>query len=155
MINKEKVITLVQTAIDENPELFLLDVQILAGNKIMVLVDGDTGVPLKECIRISRAVEHNLDREEQDFSLEVSSPDISDPIRIERQYRKNLNRVLKITLKDNTKLEGNLINVQEEGVEIQWKAREPKPIGKGKITVTHQQKVPYNNIKIAKVKITF
>lgn len=155
MIDTKKVTALAQTAIDENPELFLLDIQFLAGNKIIVFIDGDTGVPLKECIRISRAIEHNLDREEQDFSLEVSSPNISDPITVVRQYKKNINRTLQITLHEGGKLEGKLINVFEDEIEIKWKAREPKPIGKGKITVTHQQKVPYNNIKTAKVKITF
>lgn len=155
MIDKEKVLTLAQNAIDENPELFLLDVQFLANNTIKIFVDGDSGVPLKECVRISRAVEHNLDREKEDFSLEVSTPNISEPIVVKRQYKKNLNRILQVTLNEGEELEGKLISVTEEEIEIEWKAREPKPIGKGKVTVTHQRKIPYNNIKTAKVKITF
>ncbi len=155
MIDKKFIEQLVQQALDENEELFLLDFQITADNKINILIDGDKGVPLKECIRVSRAVEHQLDREENDFSLEVSSPNISDPIKVKRQYRKNLNRTLQVVLKDQTEIEGTLIKIDDENITLTWQAREPKPIGKGKITVTHERVVAYEEIQLAKVKITF
>jgi len=70
---KEKVETLVQEALGENPSLFLIDLTIGGDNSIRVLLDGDKGVTLEACMQVSRKVEHNLDREENDFSIEVSS----------------------------------------------------------------------------------
>jgi ribosome maturation factor RimP len=94
-MNTDKVKALVNEAIEENSELFLIDLKISSDNQILVVVDGDTGVILSECIRISRNVEHNLDREEEDFSLEVTTPNITDPITHLRQYNKNIGRTLK------------------------------------------------------------
>jgi ribosome maturation factor RimP len=155
MIQKEKVINLVKKAIEENPALFLIDLKFLPENKISVEVDGDTGVTLKECIRISREIEHDLDREIEDFSLEVASPDIANPLKVYRQYKKNINRVLSLKLKDNTTVEGVLKNVADNEVELEWKTREPKPLGKGKVTVIKNSTFPFSNILEAKVKIIF
>ncbi len=154
-MDKEKIKNLVKVAIEENSELFLIDLQFLADNKIFVEIDGDNGVSLDECIRVSRGVEHNLDREEEDFSLEVTTPDIAQPIKVARQYIKNINRVLTIRLKDTTKIEGILKSVSDGGIELEWKAREPKPIGKGKITVIKTATISLNDIAEAKVKLIF
>lgn len=154
-MDKEKIITLVNNALDQNASLFLIELKFLPENKIYVEVDGDQGIPLKECIRISREVEHNLDREEEDFSLEVTSPDIANPLKVKRQYKKNVNRILQVKLNDNSKLEGTLKAVSDESIELQWKAREPKPIGKGKITVVKNATVLFENILEAKVKLIF
>jgi len=151
---KNKVTTLVNEAIEENSALFLIDLKFSIDNTIMVVVDGDDGVPLSECIRISRHVEHNLDREEEDFSLEVTTPNITDPIINFRQYNKNLNRTLKVRT-ETENFEGKLIEINENNITLHWKAREPKPIGKGKVTVEKQQKIPLSEIKQAKVKIIF
>ena len=99
---KEEVTKLVQEAIAENEALFLVDLSISPDNNIKVVVDGDKGVALNECIRISRHIEHNLDREETDFSLEVTSPDVTDPIVNKRQYNKNINRLLKVKTSDES-----------------------------------------------------
>ena len=155
MIQKEKVINLVKEAIEENPELFLIDLKFLADNKISVEVDGDHGVTLKECIRISRGIEQNLDREIEDFSLEVASPDIANPLKVNRQYIKNINRVLTLKLKDNTTIEGVLKNVTDHEIELEWKTREAKPLGKGKVTVSKNSTISYSDILEAKVKIIF
>ena len=151
---KEKVIKLVNEAIEVNEALFLIDLKFSESNSIKVVVDGDSGVVLSECIRISRHVEHNLDREEEDFSLEVTSPNVTDPIVKKRQYNKNINRTLKIHT-ESEKFEGKLIEINENNITLQWKAREPKPIGKGKVTVVKEQLIPFVDIKQAKVKITF
>lgn len=155
MMDTEKIRNLVNNAIAQNPELFLIDLDFLSDNKIYVEVDGDNGIPLNECIRISREIEHNLDRDKEDFSLEVTSPDVSDPLKTKRQYKKNINRVLTVKLNDNSTVEGLLINVATNEIELEWKVREPKPIGKGKITVVKNATVPYINILEAKVKIVF
>lgn len=153
-MNQDKVRALLQEALDENPSLFLIDLKFLANSKIKVIVDGDSGVPLSEIIRISRNIEHNLDREEEDFSLEVTSPDISDSLKVKRQYNKNLNRTLKVKTGEQ-EFEGKLIEIQEENIVLTWKSREPKPVGKGKHTVEKVQEIPFDSITEAKVKIIF
>ena len=87
---------LVNEAISDNESLFLIELSFLVGNRIKVVVDGDQGISIKECMRISRHVEHSFDREEEDFGLEVTSPDISHPLTVRRQYLKNINRILKV-----------------------------------------------------------
>ncbi len=154
-MDKEKIKNLVYNAIEENLDLFLIELKFLSENKILVEVDGDKGISLKECVRISRAVEHNLDREEEDFSLEVTSPDIAKPLIVKRQYQKNINRTLQVKLIDNLKIEGVLKNVEEDSIFLEWKAREPKPIGKGKITVVKNKTIPFKDILEAKVKLLF
>jgi len=154
-MDKTKIIDLVDQALKENPALFLIDLKFLPDNKIYVEVDGDNGIALTECIRINRAVEHNLDREEEDFSLEVTSPDIANPLKVKRQYLKNINRILQVKLTNNSNVEGKLINVNEEDIALEWKVREPKPIGKGKITVVKKAIIPFVDILEAKVKVIF
>ncbi len=91
---KSLVSELLQVALDENPSLFLIELKIGTDNSIRVLIDGDEGVKLESCIAISRQIEHNIDREEFDFSLEVSSVGVGSPLTMPRQYeekcRKNL-----------------------------------------------------------------
>jgi ribosome maturation factor RimP len=145
---------LVDEALALNESLYLIDLSISVNNKIQVVVDGDIGVPLSECIRISRNVNDHLDREEEDFSLEVTTPDIAHPLKVKRQYIKNLNRILKVkTLEEE--LEGTLVQADDDKIVLNWKAREPKPIGKGKVTVQKTATIEYKDIKEAKVKIVF
>jgi len=154
MVDQEKVKQLLQEALDENPSLFLIDLMFLKDNRIKVIVDGDQGIPLSECVRISRNIEHNLDREEVDFGLEVTSPDISHPLKVKRQYKKNMTRTLKVKANDQ-EYEGVLSEVSDEEILLSWKVREPKPIGKGKHTVEKIAKISFNDIVEAKVKIIF
>ena len=153
-MERSKVKELVDQAIGENDSLFLIDLKVGADNAITVVVDGDAGVPLSECIRISRHVEHNLDREAEDFSLEVTTPSITDPIVDNRQYNKNIGRTIKVKIADG-EVEGTLTEVNQEEVTLQWKVREAKPVGKGKITVEKERKIPLSDIREAKVKIIF
>ena len=154
MMNQERVLKLLDEAVQENESLFVISVDFLSGNKIVVIVDGDQGIPLSECVRISRHIEHNLDREEEDFSLEVSSVDISLPLQVERQYQKNIGRILKVKTAEE-QFEGTLTEVSNQKIELRWKAREPKPIGKGKVTVEKKATIAFKDIIEAKVKIIF
>ena len=154
MKQENKVRDLVDEALALNESLFLIDLSISVNNKIQVTVDGDNGVPLSECIRISRNVEHNLDREEEDFSLEVTTPDSSHPLEEKRQYIKNINRILKVKTAEE-ELEGTLVEADDNKIVLNWKAREPKPVGKGKVTVQKTATIDYKDIKEAKVKIVF
>ncbi len=151
---QDKVENLLKEAFQENNSLFLIDLNITKDNKISVVIDGDNGVSVNDCIAVSRKVEHNLDREEEDFSLEVSSAGVSEPLRLERQYRKNLGRKLQVTT-NNEKIEATLTEVDKNGIKLNWKAREPKPVGKGKHTVQKEAVLPYSEITDAKVMIKF
>ncbi|PRX52483.1 ribosome assembly cofactor RimP [Salegentibacter salegens] len=151
---QDKVENLLKEAFQENNSLFLIDLNITNDNKISVVIDGDSGVSVNDCIAVSRKIEHNLDREEEDFSLEVSSAGVSEPLRLERQYRKNLGRKLQVTT-NNEKIEATLTDVDQDGIKLNWKAREPKPVGKGKHTVEKETVLPYSEITDAKVMITF
>ena len=153
-MDKKKIQDLLEEALAENKSLFLIDLSFSADNRIQIVVDGDTGVPLNECIRINRAIENSFEEEEVDFALEVTSPDIAEPLKVKRQYLKNLNRILKVKTNDAV-LEGTLSEVSEENIVLTWKAREPKPIGKGKVTVEKTATVAFQDIKEAKVKIIF
>lgn len=153
-MDQDKVKKLVDSALLENDSLFLIELSFLANNKIKVVIDGDQGVPLSECVRVSRAVEHNLDREEDDFSLEVTTPDITQPLTNKRQYFKNIGRTLKVKT-EGEKLEGILTEVKEDTISLHWKTREPKPLGKGKVTVEKEATVNFKDIIEAKVKIIF
>ena len=99
-------------------------------------------------------MEHNLDRDIEDFSLEVTTPNVTDAIIDRRQYNKNIDRTLKVKTAEE-RFEGKLTEVTDEGITLFWKAREPKPIGKGKVTVEKQQTILLSEIKEAKVKIIF
>ncbi|MBT3740599.1 MAG: ribosome assembly cofactor RimP [Polaribacter sp.] len=145
---------LVDEALALNESLYLIDLSISENNKVQVVVDGDTGVPLSECIRISRNINDNLDREEEDFSLEVTTPDIAHPLKVKRQYIKNLNRILKVKNAEE-EFEGTLVAADEDKIVLNWKAREPKLIGKGKVTVQKSVTIEYKDIIEAKVKIVF
>ena len=151
---RKKVTELLENVLDENPSLFLIDLSIDKDNRIRVIIDGDEGVKVEDCMMVSRGIEHNLDREEEDFSLEVLSAGVSEPLTLVRQYKNNLGRKLAVKTTEDS-LEGKLTDVDEEAITLQWKAREPKPVGKGKITVEKEAVVPYKNIVEAKVMVTF
>ncbi|SRR5690606_23384018 len=152
---REKVIELLNKALEERPSIFLIDLTISEGNKINITLDGDNGVTLQDCIDISRAVEHNLDREEEDFSLEVASAGATSPLKFVRQYRKNIGRKLEVKTNDGNKIEATLTDATDDFIVLEWSSREPKKVGKGKETVQHKVEVPYSDIKEAKVIIVF
>ncbi len=145
---------LLQDSLAEREDLFLIDFSIDGDNTIKVIIDGDHGVKVEDCIFISRAIEHNLDREEVDFSLEVASAGASEPLKTPRQYKKNIGRKLEVKTVNDT-IEGDLVEVNEESIHLEWKAREPKPVGKGKVTVQKEANIAYKDIVEAKVMIKF
>ncbi|WP_400075095.1 ribosome assembly cofactor RimP [Winogradskyella sp. R77965] len=152
---KKTVEDLLQNALDERQDLFLIDFSMSADNAIKIVIDGDNGVLVEDCMFISRAIEHNVDRDEHDFSLEVLSSGATTPLTLPRQYKKHVGRNLEVKTLDGQNLEGELIEVNDNGMVLKWKTREPKPVGKGKVTVTKEANVTFDNIKEAKVKIKF
>ncbi len=154
MIFKDKVVALLNQGLSEKPSVFLIDLTITDAMKIIVTLDGDQGVTLQDCIDINRAIENNLDREEQDFSIEVASAGVSTPLKLVRQYKKNIGRTLKVKTATES-IEAVLANANDEFITLTWTAREPKKIGKGKETVEKKIELPYSEIKEAIVTITF
>lgn len=152
---KDIVQDLLEKALEENPKLFLIDFQIDSGNNIKIIIDGDEGVTLSDCVSISRAVEHNIDRDAFDFALEVASAGATSPLQMPRQYLKNIGKTLTVKTIDGETLEGELTQVKDNGIQLVWKAREPKPVGKGKITVEKSADIDFDKIKESKVKIIF
>jgi ribosome maturation factor RimP len=155
MTFKDKVQELINAALAERPELFLVDFSINDANKISINLDSDQGVNLQDCIDVSRAIENQLDREEQDFSLEVASAGVSSPLKFIRQYKKNIGRTLKVKITDSADIEAKLVAADEEKITLEWQAREPKKIGKGKETVDKKAEILYQNIKEAIVIVSF
>ncbi len=153
-MNQAALKDIVDEALALNESLYLIELSISVNNKVQVVVDGDNGVSLSETMRISRVINDNFDREVEDFSLEVGTPDIAHPLKVKRQYIKNLNRILKVKTEEE-ELEGTLVTADEDKIVLQWKAREPKPVGKGKVTVDKTATLEYTEIKEAKVKILF
>ena len=152
---RDSVKELLDEGLEKRPDLFLIDFEILDGNKIRIIIDGDKGVLVEDCMYVSRSIEHNLNREDQDFSLEVSSAGATTPLIHHRQYKKNIGRTLKLKTVENKKYEAVLTAADTKEIVLEWKAREPKPIGKGKVTVQKMATIPYQNIEKAQVKLVF
>lgn len=152
---RDTVKSLLEDSLAQRQDLFLIDFDILEGSKIRVVIDGDYGVLVEDCMFVSRAIEHSLDREEQDFSLEVSSVGAETPLTHQRQYKRHIGRTLKIKAVNSITYEAKLVAVNSDSIELEWKTREPKPIGKGKQTVTKKTHLTYNDIVQAKVKLLF
>ena len=150
---RSKIKTLLKQALEENPSLFLIDLKISLENNIKVVLDGDDEVSLSDCIKISRVIEHNLDREVLDFSLEVTSAGVGEPLFNRRQYLKNIGRKLKVEIPAGNSFQGTLVESKEKDFTIRWEQREFKPVGKGKITVEKMKTFSYEEITKAKVVV--
>ena len=151
---EQEVRRLIEEALEENPSLFLIEFEIKGDNQILVVIDGDKGVSVNDCIEVSRKIEHNLDRDEQDFSLEVTSAGAASPLAMPRQFKKNVGRKLSVKT-EVQQFEAKLEEANDEEITLRWKAREPKPVGKGKVTVNKEAVLKYADIVEAKVMITF
>lgn len=150
-----RVEKLVNDFLKTREDLYLVDLKISIGNDVVVILDGDKSLSLQDCLDASRAIEFNLDREECDFSLQVMSPGLSEPLLFPRQYKKNLGRELEITLSNDEKIEGELVKVDEEKISIMMRYRRPKLVGKGKENVEEEREIFYTDIKKALVVIKF
>lgn len=148
---------IIDQAMEGFPSLFVVDWSLSPDNDIKVCLDGDQGVDIESVIAISRAIEHHpdMDRDREDFSLSVSSPGADAPLKLPRQYVKHMGRELKVATNAGEELAGTLTEVRNDGITLEWTAREPKPVGKGKHTVTYTKEVPFADIKKAKVVIKF
>lgn len=155
MLSETTVKTLIANGLEERPDLFLIDLTLNADNKISVVIDGDNGVTVEDCMFMSRTIENNLDRENDDFSIDVASAGATSPLVNKRQYKKNIGRTLQVKAKSDVKIEGVLKEVDDAGVSLEWEAKEPKPVGKGNVVVKKQAKIMFDDVLEAKVIIKF
>jgi len=152
---RERVQELVDQYLVTREDLFLIELKISADSNITVIIDGDQSVSLQDCLDVSRAVEFQLDREEHDFSLQVMSPGLSEPLKLPRQFAKNIGRELEVLLNDDTKIQGELKIAGEDSITLELKYRRPKLVGKGKEDVVEDRIIPLTEIKKALVVIKF
>lgn len=141
---------------EEFSDCFLVATELNKGNKLEVFVDSDSGMTFQKCQRISRYLEQFIDEEKwlgEKYTLEVSSPGITRPLKFERQYRKNIGRVLTVKRNDGSKEEGTLKEVTETAITLEEKKRIKD--GKKKKTQLVETIIPFDEIREAKVKIVF
>ena len=154
MITKDFISTIITEHLSNGP-VFLTGLKIGSDNQITVFLDGDNGVKISDCVSVSRYLEKTLNEKGLDFSLDVSSHGASTPLIMPRQYKKHIGRDFEIKLENGTKMEGTLVGFDGNEIVLENSFRENKPVGKGKITVTKQQKINYNQIKESKIKLKF
>jgi ribosome maturation factor RimP len=149
----ESIRQMMEEVISTDPDCFLVDLKLKTGNNIQVLVDADAGLPISRCIQYNRALYKRIEEaalfNEGDFALEVSSPGLEEPLKLTRQYTKNIGRQVEVIMKDGRKLEGKLLAATEQEVTLE----ETK--GKGKKQEVIQHNLVYSDIKSTKIQIVF
>lgn len=157
MISKKKVEELVIERINElNNGLFIVDIAVSSGNDINVELDKhEGGVSVQDCISVSRNVEHNLDREEEDFSLNVSSAGLDKGLRVLDQYIKNIGRNVKVKLNEGGSLEGELLAADNDKIIVQTSRKERVEGRKKKETIIEDHEILMGDIKETKIVISF
>ncbi|RXK59661.1 ribosome maturation factor [Lacibacter luteus] len=139
--------------ISKDADAFLVDIKLKPGNNIQVFVDGDAGMPISRCIAYNRALYKQIEEaamfNEGDFSLEVSSPGLEEPLKLTRQYLKNIGRPVEVLLKDGRKVNGKLLAAGETEVTVE------ETRGKGKKQEVLQHTLAYADIKSTKIQIVF
>lgn len=147
----DKVQKMLETLLEG--DVFQIDMKVKPTNNIKIYLDADSGLGIEKCIKINRALYKLIEEAglypDGDFSLEVSSPGIDEPLKLHRQYVKNTGRWIEITLNDGTKKEGQMKEVHEDRIMMEYTE------GKGKKAVTHELSVPFTDIKQTKVQIKF
>ncbi len=156
MIDKERVRKIVENVLGDGA-IFLVSLNISRQNNIRVFLDGDNGVTIADCIKISRHIESHFDRDSEDFDLEVSSVGVGEGLVHLRQYRKNVGRRLAIVTTEKERKKGTLVEVSDEGITIHQDKTEK---GKKKRKVPEPDAeaplfLPFGQIEEAKVQVSF
>jgi ribosome maturation factor RimP len=154
MITRESVTTLIEAKI-AGTDMFIVDVTVRPGNVIDVTLDSDAGVTIEACTGVHRHLLHEMDREVEDYSLEVSSPDLTKPLMVLRQYIKNIGRDLAVKKADKSKIEGRLLAANEQEITLLTEQKEEVPGKKGKKLVEREITIPFTEMTEAKVMIRF
>jgi len=146
--------------ISEEPVYFLVDLRIKPTNNVKVFLDGDSGITIEKCVQVNRKLYRKLEESaifpDGDFSLEVSSAGLDEPLKLLRQYKKNIGRLVEVQLQDGTQKEGQLTDVSDEGIVLEISTGKPtngKLPSKKKEISSHS--LLFNNIKSTKIQIVF
>ncbi|MFU8842752.1 MAG: ribosome assembly cofactor RimP [Bacteroidales bacterium] len=147
MIDKEKVVSVVRELL-EGSDKFLVEVNVSVINIVDVTLDGDQGITIGECASLSRRIEAEFDRDLEDYELRVSSPGLDKPFVLHRQFKKYINRPIRIELTDGQKWKGVLLAMNEEGIQLER-------IVDKKSKETEKSFIPFGILKLAKPEIVF
>ncbi|MDR2042663.1 MAG: ribosome assembly cofactor RimP [Tannerella sp.] len=154
MIEKDIIVHLAEAHLATS-ECYLVEVSVTPDNRIVVEIDHDTAVGIDDCAALSRYIEKQLDRDAEDFDLEVGSTGISTPFKIVRQYVKNRGNEVEMQLLNGEKLTGTLQAADEQGVTLAL-VREVKPEGaKRKVKVLEERRYAYSEIRYTRNTVRF
>jgi ribosome maturation factor RimP len=154
LIKETQIRELVEEKIFEM-DYFIVSVNVSASNNIRVEIDGDHGVKINDCVEISRHIESNLDREQEDFELVVSSAGMDQPFRILRQYQRYYGRMVEVKVKGGEKIKGKLLSANDEQVELEVSEKKKIEGKKKKELVTEERVIPMDQVNETKVVILF
>ena len=154
MITRESVTQLIEEKI-AGTDMFIVEVSVRPGNVIDVTLDSDSGINIEACTDVHRHLLHAMDRDVEDYSLEVSSPDLTKPLKVTRQFLKNIGRDLAVKKNDKSKVEGELVSANETELTLRTSQKEEVPGKKGKKLVEREITIPFTEITEAKVMIRF
>lgn len=154
MIDQKKVREIVEAYIEGSP-YFIVDVVVDKNNSILVEVDSDESVPLDYCVELSRHIESQLDRDAEDFDLEVGSAGLTSPFKVLRQYQKYEGSEVEVQVKNGPKYEGVLVNVTPDTFGLEVTKMVKKEGEKKKVAETETLTFQYDQIKHTKYSITF
>lgn len=154
MISKDSVVQIVDSYLAETG-YYLVDVKISTDNKISVEIDRFEGVSIDFCSELSRAIEKKLDRNVEDYELEVSSAGLTEPFKVLKQYEKNIGNEVEVLTKDGRKFVGTLVDFTSENINIEQELLVKPEGSKRKITVKEKKTIPFVNIKTTKYIIRF
>ena len=154
MITKEQILGLISERLD-NDEVFVVDLKVSVSNKIQLQIDSITGIGIDYCVIISRLIESSLDRDSEDFELEVSSPGLGQPFRVIQQYIKNIGREIQITPLDGKQFSGILKAIEGEYVIVECSEKLKAEGSKKKELVLVEKKISQKEIKKAELIVKF
>jgi ribosome maturation factor RimP len=154
MIKKQTIIDLIESHF-EGTDKFIVDIKILAGNKIEVYIDAPNHIVIADCVALSRFIEENLDREKEDYELQVSSPGATESFKVLPQYKKYIGTKVLVKTTEGTKHEGVLMSANENEFVIEETRREKKTVGKGNHNVTEHITLTYKQTKETKSVLPF
>jgi len=154
MISRETIEAIVAEKLEEE-NLFIVDISISPKNTITIMLDGEKGVSIKSCVAISRLVESKLDRNVEDYGLEVTSAGLGQPFRVVRQYSINIGREVEVLLLDGNKFKGVIVEAGSDNFSIEYSEKVLMDDGKHKQVVQQRKSFPYNVVKSTKAVISF
>ncbi|MGQ7868262.1 ribosome assembly cofactor RimP [Sunxiuqinia sp. sy24] len=153
MIDKNKITQLIEDKLSEDQ--FIVSLEVTPSNQIKVSLDSESGITIDHCVQISRLVEGSLDREEDDFELQVASAGLGQPLTVYRQFVKNIGQEMEVVLNTGEKLEGELKSADQDGFELETSKREKVEGHKKKQLITRLHRIAFGDAKTVKNIIKF